>query len=131
MNRAYIVVLAFLLVALVGLAAAWLYARHIKQDLDKSSPAVAGTRALIDLTPASMAQLRGMSAEPILLKQSEEGLRVQIDQRPMLPMMAFSGKPAGAALSETAARVTQLYGAKWVILVSTSEDGRVTVQRLA
>ncbi|HET6494403.1 MAG TPA: hypothetical protein VFH61_03440 [Thermoleophilia bacterium] len=131
MDRAYIIVLAFLFVVLVALAAAWWYARHVKQNLDKSSPVVAGTRALIDLTPASMAQLRGMSAEPILLKQSEEGLRVQIEQRPMLPMMAFAGKPAGAALSETAAGVTQLYGAKWVIMVSASEDGRVTVQRLA
>jgi hypothetical protein len=130
-SKAYIVVLAFLLVALLGLAVAWLYARHVKQDLDESSTAVAGTRTLIDLTPGSMAQLRGMSAEPILIKQSEEGVRVQIDQRPMLPMMAFSGKPAGAALSETAARVTQLYGAKWVILVSARESDRVTVQRLA
>ena len=131
MSKVYVVVLAFLLVALVGLAAAWLYARHVKQDLDESAATVAGTRTLIDLTPDSMAQLRGMSAEPLLIKQSEEGVRVQIDQRPMLPMMAFSGKPAGAALSETAARVTQLYGAKWVILVSAAEDGRVTVQRLA
>jgi hypothetical protein len=131
MTRGYIVVLAFLLVALVALAAAWFYARHLKQDLEESSPAVAGARTLIDLTPASMAQLRAMSAEPILIKQSEEGVRVQIDQQSMLPMMAFSGKPAGAAISETAARVTQLYGAKWVILVSARESDRVTVQRLA
>jgi hypothetical protein len=131
MTRIYIVVLAFLLVALIALAAAWLYARHVKHDLDESSPTVTGTRALIDLTPTSMAQLRTMSAEPILLKQSEEGVRVQIEQRPMLPLMAFSGKPAGAALSETAALVTRLYGARWVILVSAAEDGRVTVQRLA
>lgn len=131
MSKAYIIVLAFLLVALVGLAAAWFYARHVKQDLDESPAAVAGTRTLIDLTPGSMAQLLAMSAEPILLKQSEEGVRVQIEQRPMLPLMAFSGKPAGAALSETAAVVTQRYGAKWVILVSAAEDGRLTVQRLA
>ena len=131
MSKVYIVVLAFLLVALVALAAAWFYARHVKQDLEEPPAAVAGTRTLIDLTPDSMAQLRGMSAEPILIKQSEEGVRVQIDQRPMLPMMAFAGKPAGAALSEVAAGVTRLYGAKWVILVSASEDGRATVQRLA
>ena len=131
MSKAYIAVLAFLFIALVALGASWWYARHVKQDLDESSPVVAGTRDVIDLTPASMAQLRGMSTEPILLKQSDEGVRVQIEQRPMLPMMAFAGKPAGAALSEVAAGVTRLYGAKWVILVSASEDGRATVQRLA
>jgi len=131
MNRAYIAVLAFLFVALMALAVSWWYARHVKQDLDESAPVVAGARDVIDLTPASVAQLRGMSAEPILLKQSEEGVRVQIERRPMLPLMAFAGRPAGAALSETAAVVTQRYGAKWVILVSAAEEGRVTVQRLA
>jgi len=131
MNRAYIAVLAFLFVALMALAVSWWYARHVKQDLDESAPMVAGARDVVDLTPASVAQLRGMSVEPILLKQSEEGVRVQIEQRPMLPLMAFAGRPAGAALSETAAVVTQRYGAKWVILVSAAEEGRVTVQRLA
>ena len=131
MNKAYIAVLAFLFVALMALAVSWWYARHVKQDLDESAPMVAGARDVVDLTPASVAQLRGMSVEPILLKQSEEGVRVQIEQRPMLPLMAFAGRPAGAALSETAAVVTQRYGAKWVILVSATEDGRVTVQRLA
>jgi len=131
MNRAYIAVLAFLFVALMALAVSWWYARHVKQDLDESAPMVAGARDVVDLTPASVAQLRGMSVEPILLKQSEEGVRVQIEQRPMLPLMAFAGRPAGAALSETAAVVTQRYGAKWMILVSATEDGRVTVQRLA
>jgi hypothetical protein len=115
----------------MALAVSWWYARHVKQDLDESAPMVAGARDVVDLTPASVAQLRGMSVEPILLKQSEEGVRVQIEQRPMLPLMAFAGRPAGAALSETAAVVTQRYGAKWVILVSATEDGRVTVQRLA
>ena len=73
-----------------------------------------------------------LSAEPILLKQGEEGVRVQIEHRPMMPLMAFAGQGrSSAALYETAARVTERYGAKWVVLVSAREDGRVTVQRLA
>src|SRR5450759_1870140 len=92
MGRAYIVVLAFLFVALIALAVVWWYARRVKQDLDESSRIVAGARGVIELTPASMEQLRQLSSEPILLKQGEEGVRVQIEHRPMMPLMAFVGK---------------------------------------
>jgi hypothetical protein len=125
------VVLAFLIVALIALVVVWWYARHLKQDLDESSGIVAGARGVIELTPATMGQLRQLSAEPILLKQSEEGVRVQIEHRPMMPLMAFVGKDVSAALGETAAEITERYGVKWVVLVSVGEDDRVTVQRLS
>jgi hypothetical protein len=128
MNRAYFVVLLFLVVALVALAVAWWYARHVKQELDESSHIVAGARGVIELTPASMEQLRRLSSEPILLKQGEEGVRVH---RPLMPLMAFLGKDVSAALGETAAEVTERYGVKWVVLVSVGQDDRVTIQRLA
>jgi hypothetical protein len=131
MSRAYIVVLAFLFVALISLAVVWWYARHVKQELDESSHIVAGARGVIELTPASMEQLRRLSSEPILLKQGEEGVRVQIEHRPLMPLMAFLGKDVSAALAETAAAVTERYGVKWVVLVSVGQDDRVTVQRLA
>jgi hypothetical protein len=131
MGSAYIVVLAFLIVALIALVVVWWYARHLKQDLDESSGIVAGARGVIELTPATMGQLRKLSAEPILLKQSEEGVRVQIEHRPMMPLMAFVGKDVSAALGETAAAITERYGVKWVVLVSVGKDDRVTVQRLA
>jgi hypothetical protein len=131
MGRAYIVVLAFLIVALIALAVVWWYARHVKEDLDESSRIVAGARGVIDLTPASMEQLRKLSSEPILLKQSEEGVRVQIEHRPMMPLMAFLGKEVSAALGATAAEITERYGVKWVVLVSVGQDDRVTIQRLA
>ena len=131
MSKAYVVVLAFLVVALVALAVTWWYARHVKQDLDESSHIVAGVRGVIDLTPASMQELRKLSAEPILFKQGEEGVRVQIEHRPMMPLMAFLGKEVSAALGETAAEVTERYGVKWVVLVSVGDDDRVSIQRLA
>ena len=131
MGSAYAVVLAFLIVALIALVVVWWYARHLKQDLDESSGIVAGARGVIELTPATMGQLRQLSAEPILLKQSEEGVRVQIEHRPMMPLMAFVGKDVSAALGETAAEITERYGVKWVVLVSVGQDERVTVQRLS
>ena len=117
--------------ALIALAVVWWYARHVKEDLDESSRIVSGARGVIDLTPASMEQLRKLSSEPILIKQSEEGVRVQIEHRPMMPLMAFLGKDVSAALGETSAAVTERYGVKWVVLVSVGEDDCVTVQRLA
>jgi hypothetical protein len=130
MSSGYFVVMGFLAVAIVGLFILWWYARNVKKDLD--APAViVGARGVIELSDACVAQLRQLSSEPILLKQSEEGVRVQIDHRPMLPMMAFVGKEVSAALAEAAAQVTERYGAIWVVLIDASVDGRVTVQRLA
>ncbi len=126
-----IVVLLFALVAVAALVAAWWYARRIKQNLDAAPPPAAGSRGALQLTSGSVEQLRQLTPEPILMKQSSEGVRVQIEQRPMLPMMAFAGSQASGALSETAAAVTERYGLKWVVLVSPGEDGRVVVQRLA
>jgi hypothetical protein len=131
MASTYVVVSAFLFVALIALVSVWWYARHLKQDLDESSRIVAGARGVIELTPASMDQLRQLSSEPILVKQSEEGVRVQIEHRPMMPLMAFLGKEVSTALGETAAEITERYGVRWVVLVSVAQDDRVTVQRLA
>lgn len=127
-----VVVLVFVLVAIAGLLGAWWYARRLKQDLDAAPPAqVAAPRGTIQLAPVSIDKLRQLTPEPILLKQSAEGVRVQIDHRPMLPLAAFAANQAGGAITEAAAAVTQRYGLKWVVLVNPSEDGKVTVQRLA
>ena len=88
----------------------WYLARRVKSDLDTSPTAVAGAKAALELTPASVARLHELSAEPILLKQSEEGVRVQIEHRPMLPLMAFVGKDVSAALTEAAVRVSEQWG---------------------
>ena len=131
MSSGFIAVMLFLFAALIGLLILWRYARNVKEDLDTSVDIVAGARGVIDLSEAAVGQLRALSAEPILLKQSEAGVRVQIEHRPMLPMMAFVGKEVSAALFEAAAAVTERYGATWVVLLDTSEDRRVNVQRLA
>jgi hypothetical protein len=127
----YVIVLLVLVVGLVALLAVWVYARRVKGDLDSSPSAVAGAKASLDMTPGSAARLFELSAEPILLKQSEEGVRVQIEHRPMLPLMAFVGKDVSAALTEAAGRVSEQWGPQWVVLLSASDDGAVTAQRLA
>jgi len=131
MSSVYVTIIIFLVVALGALAVVWWYAKRVKTDLDDSPGIVAGARGVIELRPQSVAQLRALSTEPILLKQGEDGVRVQIEHRPMMPLMAFLGKDVSSALQEAAGEVTERYGVKWVVLVSAHEDGRVTVQRLA
>jgi len=127
----YVGILVFLVAALVALVVVWVLARRVKRDLDDAPTAVAGARAALELTPATVTRLCELSTEPILLKQSEEGVRVQIEHRPMLPLMAFVGQDVSAALTEAAVRVSEQWGPRWVALLTAREDGSVSVQRLA
>jgi len=131
MSSLAVTIILFVTVALVALAFVWWYASRTKRQLDESSQIVAGARGIIDLRPESAAQLRALSSEPILMKQSEEGVRVQIDHRPMMPLRAFLGKEVAGALQEAAGEVSERYGVKWVVLVDASDAERVTVKRLA
>ena len=131
MSGVYVWVLLFLVIALAALVVVWYLARRVKRDLDDSPSAVAGATAALELTPGNAARLHELSAEPILLKQSEEGVRVQIEHRPMLPLMAFVGEEVSAALTEAAGRVSEQWGPKWVVLLTAREDGSTSVQRLA
>jgi hypothetical protein len=131
LSGVYAWILAFLVLALIALVVVWFLARRVKRDLDDSPTAIAGAKAALELTPDSVSRLHELSAEPILLKQTEEGVRVQIEHRPMLPLMAFVGKDVSAALTEAAGRVSEQWGPKWVVLLSAREDGSVSVQRLA
>ncbi len=131
MNGVYVWVVVFLAVALVALLVIWFLARRMKTDLDVSPSAVAGARASLELAPDSVARLHQLSEEPILLKQGEEGVRVQIEHRPMLPLMAFVGRDVSAALNEAAVRVSEQWGPQWVVLLTAREDGSVSAQRLA
>jgi hypothetical protein len=131
MNGTVMWVLVFLGVALVSLLLVWYFARRVKSDLDSAPTAAAGARASLEMSPINVTRLHELSTEPILLKQSEEGVRVQIEHRPMLPLMAFVGKDVSAALTEAAGRVSEQWGPKWVVLLTARDDGGVTVQRLA
>jgi hypothetical protein len=131
MSGVYVWILLFLAVALIALAVIWVYARNVKRDLDTSPSAAAGAMASFDMSPGGAARLHELSAEPILLKQSEEGVRVQIEHRPMLPLMAFVGKDVSSAINEAAVRVTEHWGPKWVVLLTARDDGTVSAQRLS
>lgn len=130
MGTTYYVILGFLGAALVALVVLWIYARRLKLQYEEGPPVVTGVRVRIDLNPEHAARLREISREPILLKQGDEGVRVQIEHRPMLPLMAFLGQDVSAAFTEAAGLVSREWGPRWVALISVDDDGVTIAQRL-
>jgi hypothetical protein len=124
-------VLLFLIAALVALLVVYYYARNVKRELDEKGPSGLGQRCSIEITSDHAVRLRELTDQPILLKQNEEGVRVQIDDRPMLPLAAFIGQDVSAALREAAMRVSQAFGSQWTALVTVDEDGTAKVERLS
>lgn len=124
-------VLIFLIAALVALIVVYYYARNVKRELDEQGPSGLGQRCSIEITGDHAARLRALTEEPILFKQSEEGVRVQIDDRPMMPLAVFMGQDVSAALRETSMRVSQAFGSRWTALVTVAEDGSAKVERLS
>jgi hypothetical protein len=127
---ALLVIVVSLLAVVVVLVGAY-FARRVKQGLEQPTGPQIGARAEFRLSPERISQLRALTAQPILMKQSEEGVRVQIEDRPMVPLAVFLGQEVTAALGEAAAGVSQTFGASWVALVTPRDDGRVSVDRLA
>lgn len=126
-----IIVVVFAVVAILGILLAWWLGHRLKERLDGSRDVHSVTREVLALKPGSADVLRKLTTEPVLLKQAEDGLRFQIDQRPMAPIAALAGQPAATALAEAAAAVSQRFGVRWVALVNPTEGDSVTVQRLA
>ena len=131
MSNAMWGVLIFLIAALIALIIVYYYARNVKRELDEQGPSVFGQRCTIEITMEHAVQLMALTDQPILLKQSDEGVRVQIDDRPMMPLAAFIGQEVAAALREAAMRVSQSFGSRWTALVTVSQDGKGKVERLS
>jgi len=129
-----IVALATILVLIVAAGVLWWYASRLKNDYQEASASasLAGQPPLkFTLSETSTASLAHLSQEPIFIKQTEDGLRVQLDNRPLVPVAILTDLAAAAALREIVADASQTYGARWTALVMPGGDGSVSVQRLA
>ncbi len=118
---------------LLALAILYWLARRLKRGLDAPTTAVLAAQEPLTftLTDTAAASLAHLSQEPILIKQAEDGLRVQLDNRPLVPIAILTDLAAAAALREIVAGASQSYGARWTALVIPAGDGSVSVQRLA
>ena len=131
MSWALIVVVTIALIVLI--AVLYWYATRLKRSFDAPSPtALAAQPPLVfALSQTSADSLAHLSREPILIRQAQDGLRVQLDDRPLVPISILTDRAAAAALREIVAHASQRYGARWTALVMPADDGTVSVQRLA
>ena len=109
------------------------YATRLKRALEPSTPAALAAQAPLSFT-LSEAE-RGQPGAPLAgadpIRQAQDGLRVQLDNRPLVPIAILTDLAAAAALREIVAGTQPHYGARWTALVIPSGDGSVSVQRLA
>ena len=101
-------------IALIILCAVlYAYAKQVKRRLDTAATAalVAQAPLTFTLSDTSVASLAHLSQEPILIKQAKDGLRVQLDNRPLVPIAILTDLAAAAALREIVAGTSREYGA--------------------
>jgi len=130
---AVVTVLVVTLALVLLIAVLYWYGTRVKRSLESSTPAALAAQEPLSLrlSEASAASLAHLSQEPILIRQAQDGLRVQLDNRPLVPIAILTDLAAAAALREIVAGASRAFGARWTALVVPSGDGSVSVQRLA
>lgn len=128
MTPLFIIVLLLILVALLGV---YYYGNRVKRRLESPGHVVSMQAAVtLSISPVNAARAATLSAEPIFLKQAVDGVRVQLDNRPLVPLSMFTDVTIVSALREIAVVVSQQFGAEWTALVSVDETGPISVRRL-
>jgi hypothetical protein len=131
MDRMVAIWLAFFVAAAAALVVAWWIARRAKNKIDESGK---GDRRFLisdlEVPPAVAGQLAEFTPEPIFLKQGDDGVRVQLENKPFIPIHFLTDQGAAGAMRQVALAVSQRFGPRWACLVTAHADGRVTVRRL-
>ena len=88
------------LVLVILLSAGILWASRVKKNLGAQAPDahVGATSEPLQLDSECATHIRRLSAEPFLLKQAEDGLRVLIADLPIVPVTLFADNGVAAAL---------------------------------
>ena len=120
------------LALIIVLAAVIWFASHAKKNLGERAPAahVGATSEPLQVSDECAAHIRTLSSEPLLLKQTKDGLRVQIANRPIVPVALFAEKGVASALMVVAAQASRSFGQVWVALVSLGDDNSISLRRL-
>jgi len=133
MSWALVAVVLVTITLIVLIAVLYWYATRLKRSFEAPPPAALAAQPplVFRLSEVSADSLAHLSREPILLRQAQDGLRVQLDNRPLVPIAILTDRAAAAALREIVANASQRYGARWTALVMPAGDGSVSVQRLS
>jgi len=100
MSWALVVIVIVTIALIVVIAALYWYASRLKRSFDAPSPAALAAQPplVFDLSQASADSLAHLSREPILIRQAEDGLRVQLDNRPLVPIAILTDRARQPAL---------------------------------
>lgn len=113
------------------LALVYWYSNRVKRRLDAPvSRAVLQAPLELDIPESAVAGLLKLSREPLLLKQTEDGARVQLNNRPLVPIAILTDKEAVSCLRRLCVTVSEEYGPRWSALVTVKPEGKAVVQRL-
>jgi hypothetical protein len=118
--------------ALLLSAGIW-WATRMKRSLGEQilSAQVGATSEPLRLDDECATRIRALSVEPFLLKQTVDGLRVQIANRPVVPVALFADSGVEAALTLAATQASERFGQSWVALASLDDDDVMSLRRLA
>ncbi len=121
------------LVLVIMFASGVWWAGRVKKNLGGQAPDahVGATSEPLQLDSECAARIRTLSSEPLLLKQTEAGLRVQIANRPIVPVALFAEKGVAAALMVAATQASRHFGQNGVALAPLGDDDRISLRRLA
>lgn len=114
------------------LAGGWWMATRVKRGLEEGSAVPAGgVPRMVTVRPGCVAQIRRLSAEPLLFQRAEGDLKVQVGDRPLKPLASLPDRNVRAALREAAVAIDVSFGSRWTAIVGVATDAALKVTRLA
>lgn len=130
MNAAQAAIVTSAVIILVVLVI-FFYGQRVKRRLDtKESPLLRAPITVV-VSKDSAEHLTKSFRDPLLIKQGADGIRVQIDNRPLVPLAILTDQVAQRAVREVAVAAGESFGEKWTAVAATQADGTVSVQRLS
>ena len=109
----------------------YFYGQRIKQRLDSAEAPHVGGPLTVTVSQDAAEHLARTLREPLIIKQGPDGTRVQIDNRPLVPLVILTDQVAQRAVREIVAAAADRFGLTWTAVATSREDGTVSVQRLS
>lgn len=110
---------ALVIVLAVGLS----FSQRFKKRIDAEVPHKVGPPVRLTVSPQSAERLARLSSEPVFVRQSPDGTRVQIENRPLVPLVMLTDHEAVLGLREAIVVASSRFGGTWSALLSSDDDG--------
>lgn len=130
MSTTTIIVLVSVIMIVI-IAVGFSLTQRLKKRIDADVPHRVGPPVALTVSAESAARVARLSTEPIFVRQAPDGTRVQIENRPMVPLVMLTDGEAVLGLREVTMAAANRFGATWTGLVTTDDQGVVSVQRLS